>query len=61
MNFSIPAIITMAVCIAICIVIVMMALGAMGAGSGLRNAGIFAACAVGLLLGQYVYKSYIAK
>jgi hypothetical protein len=60
MNFSVKAIIIMAICIAICIVVVMMALGAMGAGSGLRNAGIFAACAVGVLLGQFVFKKYVA-
>lgn len=60
MNFSVKAIITMAVCIAICIVVVMMTLGAMNVSSGMRNAGIFAACAVGLLLGQFVFKKYVA-
>ena len=60
MNFSVKAIITMAVCIAICIVAVMMTLGAMNAGSGMRNAGMFLACGVGLLLGQFVFKKYLA-
>ena len=61
MNWSLPAILTMAICIAISIIAVMMTLGAMGASTGIRNAGIFVACAVGVLLGQHVYKTYFAK
>ncbi len=61
MNWSLPAIATTAICIAICIVAVMMTLGTMGASAGVRAAGMFAACGAGLLLGQYVYKSYFAK
>ena len=51
----------MAICIAISIIAVMMTLGTMGASTGIRNAGIFVACAVGVLLGQHVYKTYFAK
>lgn len=61
MNWSVPAIITTAVCLAVCIVAVMMTLGAIVFSSGVRNAGLFAACAIGLFLGQYVYKSYVAR
>jgi hypothetical protein len=60
MNFSVKATISMAACIAACIVIAMMVLGAMDAPSGVRNAGFFAACAAGILLGQVVYKKYVA-
>jgi hypothetical protein len=61
MNLSFSAIVTMAVCIAACIVVVMMTLGAMGASSAIRSAGLFLACGAGLLLGQYVHKTYVAK
>ncbi len=40
--------------------VIMMTLGAMNASAGMRNAGIFAACAIGLLLGQFVFKKYVA-
>ncbi len=61
MSWSLSLIITLAVCIAACIVVTMMVLGGLGATSGVRSAGLFAASAIGLLLGKYVQRTYVAK
>ncbi len=62
MNWSVSLIITLAVCMAISIVVIMMIVGAMGVTSSLVRTMAFAlATAIGFLAGQYVYKTYVAK
>jgi len=55
------AIVTMAICIAVFIVAIMSTLGAMNASSGIRSAGIFVAAGAGVLVGQFIYRTYIAR
>lgn len=62
MNWSLSLVITLAVCMAICIIAVMMTLGGMGVTSSIgRTMGFAAATAIGFILGQYVHKNYVAK
>lgn len=63
MNWSLSLIITLAICIAVSIVVVMMILGGpLGVTSSVvRTIGFAAAIAIGFLVGQYVHKNYVAK
>jgi len=63
MKWSLSLVITLAVCIAISIVVVMMILsGLLGVTNSLvRTLGFAAATAIGFIAGQYVHKTYIAK
>jgi len=54
-------IITHAISCAVCIVIVMMALGGMQITNPIaRYAGIGVACAIGIVIGQIVHRKYVA-
>jgi len=54
-------IITLAISCAVCIVIVMMALGGMQITNPIaRYAGIGVACAIGIVIGQIVHRKYVA-
>jgi hypothetical protein len=58
---SLSMIITLAVSIAVCIVIIMMALGGMNVTSPIaRYAGIGVACFLGIVIGQIVHRKYVA-
>lgn len=58
---SLSMIITLAISIAVCIVIIMMALGGMQITSPIaRYAGIGVACALGVVIGQIVHRKYVA-
>ena len=58
---SLSMIITLAVTIAICIVVTMLALSGMNLTSPIaRYAGIGVACALGVVIGQMVHRKYIA-
>jgi hypothetical protein len=61
MNWSLSLIITLAISLAVCIVIVMMTLGAMNVTSPVaRYAGMAVACAIGFLIGQMIHRKYVA-
>ena len=58
---SLSMIITLAISCAVCIVIVMMALGGMQITNPIaRYAGIGVACAIGIVIGQIVHRKYVA-
>ena len=58
---SLSMIITLAVSIAVCIIVIMMTLGGMNVTSPIaRYAGIGVACFVGVLIGQIVHRKYVA-
>lgn len=58
---SLSMIITHAISCAVCIVIVMMALGGMQITNPIaRYAGIGVACAIGIVIGQIVHRKYVA-
>jgi hypothetical protein len=58
---SLSMIITLAISIAVCIVIIMMALGGMNVTSPIaRYAGIGVACAIGIVIGQIIHRKYVA-
>jgi hypothetical protein len=58
---SLSMIITLAISIAVCIVIIMMALGGMQVTNPIaRYAGIGVACALGVFIGQIVHRKYVA-
>ncbi len=58
---SLSMIITLAISIAVCIVIIMMVLGGMQITSPIaRYAGIGVACALGVVIGQIVHRKYVA-
>jgi len=58
---SLSMIITLAISIAVCIVIVMMTLGGMNVTSPIaRYAGIGFACFLGVVIGQIVHRKYVA-
>ena len=58
---SLSMIITLAISIAVCIVIVMMPLGGMNVTSPIaRYAGIGFACFLGVVIGQIVHRKYVA-
>ncbi len=63
MKWSLSLIITLAICIAVSIVVVMMILGGpLGVTNSLvRTLGFAVATAIGFLLGQYVHRTYVAK
>lgn len=55
-------IITLAVSVAVCIVIVMMTLGGLNVTSPIaRYAGLFVAAAAGVVIGQVVHRNYVTK
>lgn len=58
---SLSMIITLAVSIAVCIIVIMMALGGMNVTSPIaRYAGIGVACFLGVVIGQIVHRKYVA-
>jgi hypothetical protein len=58
---SLSMIITLAISIAVSIVVIMMALGGMNVTSPIaRYAGIGIACFLGVVIGQIVHRKYVA-
>jgi uncharacterized membrane protein required for colicin V production len=59
---SLSQIVTLAVSLAVSIVVVMMTLGAFGVTSSIgRTIGFGFACAVGFVIGQFVHQRYVAR
>jgi hypothetical protein len=58
---SLSMIITLIISCAVCIVIIMMALGGMQVTNPIaRYAGIGVACAIGVVIGQMIHRKYVA-
>lgn len=58
---SVSRIITLAISVAICIVIVMMMVGALNIASPIaRYTGIVIACIAGIVIGQAIHRKYVA-
>jgi hypothetical protein len=58
---SLSMIITLAISCAVCIVVIMMALGGLNFTSPVaRYSGIAVACAIGVVIGQIIHRKYVA-